>query len=141
MSIRNPSTRSIGSFKLKERIRLAGCGTEHVNDFRTSSSSHVNIDGEVSGGNGVEVDLDDGIRVSGNSGRNVGEGEGSNLNPIGGCVGLDVGTSLGDDAVIQSLYREITVTHIGEDDGFGSSTIGLTNNHASERHGIGTDSK
>lgn len=92
----------------------------------------MNVDGKVSSHHGVEIDLDDGIRVSGDTGRNVGECEGSNLNPVGSCVGLNVGTSLGDDAVIQSLHGEITVTHIGKDDGFGSSAIGLTDNHAGE---------
>lgn len=101
----------------------------------------MNVDSEVSGRNGVEVDGDDGISVSGNSGGNVGKGERSNLNTVGSLVGLHVRTSLGDDAVIQSLHREITITNVGEDDGIGSSAIGLTDNHAVERHGVGTDSE
>ena len=96
----------------------------------------MDVNGEVASLDWVEIDFDNRFAIPWDGGWDVGESERANLDAIGSLVGRHKCSSLRDDAVIQTLHSEDTISHVRKYDRLCSSTIILINNDAIEGNNV-----
>ena len=69
ISIRDPLSRPISRLKLEYGDRISSGGTDDVKYFSASICSHMNINRKVTAIGGIEIDVDNYLRVPGNRSR------------------------------------------------------------------------